>query len=103
MSLTVSVTVWLEALVGGPLSGASMNPARLPAPALLSGNFTAAWVYVAAPLAGVLLAACCSPSPPPRAQLRPEWGARPGLRGPRQPGRASGPGQPSPTCPQGGC
>lgn len=56
VGLTISATVWLEALVGGPLSGASMNPARSLAPALLSGNFTAAWVYVAAPLAGVLLA-----------------------------------------------
>jgi MIP family channel proteins len=56
VGLTISATVWLEALVGGPLSGASMNPARSLAPALLSGNFTAAWVYVVAPLAGVLLA-----------------------------------------------
>lgn len=56
VGLTISATVWLEALVGGPLSGASMNPARSLAPALLSGNLTAAWVYVAAPLAGVLLA-----------------------------------------------
>ena len=56
VGLTISATVGLEALVGGPLSGASMNPARSLAPALLSGNLTAAWVYVAAPLAGVLLA-----------------------------------------------
>jgi aquaporin Z len=56
VGLTISATVGLEALVGGPLSGASMNPARSLAPALLSGHLTAAWVYVAAPLAGVLLA-----------------------------------------------
>ncbi|RZK29451.1 MAG: aquaporin [Hymenobacter sp.] len=56
VGLTISATVGLEALVGGPLSGASMNPARSLAPALLSGNLTAAWVYMAAPLAGVLLA-----------------------------------------------
>jgi aquaporin Z len=56
VGLTISAVVGLEALVGGPLSGASMNPARSLAPALLSGNWTAAWVYVAAPLAGVLLA-----------------------------------------------
>jgi MIP family channel proteins len=56
VGLTISATVGLEALVGGPLSGASMNPARSLAPALVSGHLTDAWVYVAAPLAGVLLA-----------------------------------------------
>ncbi|RZL16799.1 MAG: aquaporin [Hymenobacter sp.] len=56
VGLTISATVGLEALVGGPLSGASMNPARSLAPALLSGNLTSAWVYLAAPVAGVLLA-----------------------------------------------
>jgi glycerol uptake facilitator-like aquaporin len=56
VGLTISATVWLEALVGGPLSGASMNPARSLAPALLGGNLTALWVYLVAPVAGVLLA-----------------------------------------------
>ncbi|RSK43853.1 MIP/aquaporin family protein [Hymenobacter rigui] len=56
VGITISSTVALEALVGGPLSGASMNPARSLSPALLSGNFTAVWIYVAAPVAGVLLA-----------------------------------------------
>ncbi|TGE21849.1 aquaporin [Hymenobacter aquaticus] len=56
VGLTISATVWLEALVGGPLSGASMNPARSLAPALLSGHLTAAWLYVVAPAAGALLA-----------------------------------------------
>jgi MIP family channel proteins len=56
VGLTISATVGLEALVGGPLSGASMNPARSLAPALVSGHLTAAWVYVVAPVAGVLLA-----------------------------------------------
>lgn len=54
--LTISATVGLEALVAGPLSGASMNPARSLAPAFVSGNLAAAWVYVVAPVAGVLLA-----------------------------------------------
>lgn len=54
--LTISTTVGLEALVGGPLSGASMNPARSLAPAFVSGHLTAAWVYVVAPVAGALLA-----------------------------------------------
>ncbi|GAA4503513.1 hypothetical protein GCM10023172_28520 [Hymenobacter ginsengisoli] len=55
VGLTISATVGLEALVGGPLSGASMNPVRSLAPALVCGNLTAAWVYVAAPVAGALL------------------------------------------------
>ncbi|HEX8328786.1 MAG TPA: aquaporin [Hymenobacter sp.] len=54
--LTISSTVGLEALVFGPLSGASMNPARSLAPALLSGNLTHVWLYLAGPVAGALLA-----------------------------------------------
>lgn len=54
--ITISATVGLEALVAGPLCGASMNPARSLAPALVSGHLEAAWVYVAAPVAGALLA-----------------------------------------------
>jgi aquaporin Z len=54
--LAISATVALEALVGGPLTGASMNPARSLAPALLSGVWTDGWLYVAGPLAGALLA-----------------------------------------------
>ena len=54
--LTISGTVALEALVAGPLTGASMNPARSLAPALLSGNWTDWWVYIVGPVAGALLA-----------------------------------------------
>lgn len=54
--LTISATVALEALVAGPLTGASMNPARSLAPALLSGNWTDWWVYLVGPVAGALLA-----------------------------------------------
>ncbi|RZK55778.1 MAG: aquaporin, partial [Hymenobacter sp.] len=72
VGLTISATVALEALVGGPLSGASMNPARSLAPALLSGHLAAAWVYVAAPLAGALLAVLVNrvlePTPPAERQ-----------------------------------
>lgn len=56
VGITISATVWLEALVAGPLCGASMNPARSLAPALLSGHSEALWVYLAAPIAGALLA-----------------------------------------------
>ena len=54
--LAISATVALAALVAGPLTGASMNPARSLAPALLSGNWTDWWVYVVGPVAGALLA-----------------------------------------------
>jgi glycerol uptake facilitator-like aquaporin len=56
VGITISATVWLEALVAGPLCGASMNPARSLGPALVSGHLTDAWLYVVAPIAGVLLA-----------------------------------------------
>ena len=54
--LAISATVALEALVAGPLTGASMNPARSLAPALLSGHMADWWVYVVGPVAGALLA-----------------------------------------------
>ena len=54
--LAISSTVALEALVAGPLTGASMNPARSLAPALFSGVWTDWWVYLVGPVAGVLLA-----------------------------------------------
>ena len=54
--LAISLTVLLEALVAGPRTGASMNPARSLAPALLSGTWMDWWVYVVGPVAGALLA-----------------------------------------------
>ena len=44
----------LEALVAGPVSGASMNPARSLAPALVSMQLDAVWIYLVAPTAGAL-------------------------------------------------
>jgi MIP family channel proteins len=49
--------VALEAILGGPLTGASMNPARSLAPALVSGRFAGLWIYLLAPVLGALLAA----------------------------------------------
>ena len=54
--VAVGAVVALEALVGGPVSGASMNPARSLAPALVSGQLGAVWLYLAAPLLGMIIA-----------------------------------------------
>ena len=56
-ALAIGATVGLEALFAGPISGASMNPARSLAPALLSGTWTGQWVYLLAPLLGAVLGA----------------------------------------------
>ncbi|MBF6591903.1 MAG: aquaporin [Ktedonobacterales bacterium] len=55
-ALAIGATVALEALFAGPISGASMNPARSLAPALLSGTWTAQWVYLLAPGLGMVAA-----------------------------------------------
>lgn len=52
----VGATVGLDALFGGPISGASMNPARSLGPALLAGDTNELWIYLAAPILGALLA-----------------------------------------------
>lgn len=54
--LAIGAVVALEALFAGPVSGASMNPARSLGPAVVSGQTTALWIYLSAPLVGAALA-----------------------------------------------
>ncbi len=56
-ALAIGATVAMEALFAGPISGASMNPARSLGPALVSGSLTGLWVYLTAPFLGAALAA----------------------------------------------
>ncbi|MEO6787144.1 MAG: aquaporin [Chthoniobacteraceae bacterium] len=60
--LAVGALIGLEAMFAGPICGASMNPARSLAPALVSGHLEHLWLYLAAPVLGALLAipACCA-------------------------------------------
>lgn len=54
--IAIGAVVGLEALFAGPICGASMNPARSIAPALVSGEMRALWIYIVAPVLGALLA-----------------------------------------------
>lgn len=55
--LVIGGVVLLEALFAGPVSGASMNPARSLGPALVSGVMAHVWIYLTATVVGALLAA----------------------------------------------
>jgi MIP family channel proteins len=56
-AVVVGATVGLCALVGGPLTGASMNPARSLGPALAGGGWDRHWIYWTAPVLGMLAGA----------------------------------------------
>jgi aquaporin Z len=55
-AIAVGGVVLFEAMFAGPISGASMNPARSLAPALVAGNLKSLWVYLTAPTLGAILA-----------------------------------------------
>jgi len=59
--IAIGSVIALEAMFAGPICGASMNPARSIAPAVVSGNLAHLWLYITGPLLGALLAipACC--------------------------------------------
>jgi aquaporin NIP len=53
-AIAIGGTVGLDALFGGPVTGASMNPARSLGPALAAGEWHAFWIYVAGPVLGAV-------------------------------------------------
>jgi MIP family channel proteins len=56
-AIAIGGTIGLEALVMGPITGASMNPARSIAPAVVAGDGADLWLYVVGPIAGALVGA----------------------------------------------
>ena len=56
-AIAIGFTVAANAMWAGPISGASMNPARSLGPALVSGTWTDQWIYIAGPVIGAALGA----------------------------------------------
>ena len=56
-AIAIGGTIGLDALFGGPVTGASMNPARSLGPALAAGEWRDFWVYVVGPLVGASIGA----------------------------------------------
>lgn len=54
--IAIGGVVWFEAQFAGPITGASMNPARSIGPALISGHLEYLWIYIFAPIIGAILA-----------------------------------------------
>ncbi len=55
--LAIGLTLVLAILMGGPLTRASLNPARTLGPAIVSGNYADLWLYFVGPFVGAILAA----------------------------------------------
>lgn len=57
--LAIGFTVFLGALVAGPISGGSFNPARSIGPAIISGCYDYLWLYIVSPIIGAICASLC--------------------------------------------
>jgi glycerol uptake facilitator-like aquaporin len=55
--LAIGLTLTLNILMGGPLTGAAFNPARALGPMVATDNFSDAWLYIVAPIVGAIVAA----------------------------------------------
>ncbi|XP_042461926.1 aquaporin NIP1-1-like isoform X1 [Zingiber officinale] len=55
--LAVGATILLNVLIAGPISGASMNPARTIGPAIVANRWTGIWVYIVGPVCGTIAGA----------------------------------------------
>jgi MIP family channel proteins len=56
-AIAIGATIGFDAMCGGPISGASMNPARSIGPAVVSGDLHALWLYIVAPAVGAAVGA----------------------------------------------
>ena len=54
--IAIGFVILLEAMFAGPICGASMNPFRSLAPAIVSGNLQSVWIYLTAPTLGAIIA-----------------------------------------------
>ncbi|HEY4834127.1 MAG TPA: aquaporin, partial [Bradyrhizobium sp.] len=55
--LAIGMTLTLNIIMGGALTGAAFNPARAVGPMVAVGNFADAWLYMTAPIVGAIVAA----------------------------------------------
>jgi MIP family channel proteins len=55
--LAIGLTITMDVLMGGPLTGAAMNPARALGPELLSNTWDDFWIWYVGPLSGAVIAA----------------------------------------------
>ena len=55
--LPIGFVIFFDILMGGPMTGGAMNPARWFGPALVSGNWSNGWLYIVGPVVGGIIAA----------------------------------------------